>query len=119
MFTFSILVIFYTYKQQKPTKRKVKLKMEKTCEERINWYAENFGYDVEKALNTNMKPTFYGSWNNILEFINEREENKDYFQMIVENCAEDCESPYDFWNSLSFCLSSIVIEGNPYIEEEE
>ena len=95
--------------------------MEKTHEELINWYAEKFGYDAEKALNTKeyMKPTFYGNWNDLREFINKRKENEEYFQMIVESCAEDCESPYDFWNSLSVCLSSIVIEGNPYIEEEE
>ena len=93
--------------------------MENTYEERINWYAEKFGYDVEKALNTNMKTTFYGSWKDIKEFINKRKENEVYFQMIVESCAEDCESPYDFWNSLSVCLSSIVIEGNPYIDDEE
>ena len=93
--------------------------MENTYEERINWYAEKFGYDVEKALNTNMKTPFYGSWKDIQEFINKRKENKEYFQMIVESCAEDCESPYDFWNSLSGCLSSIVIEGNPYIDDEE
>ena len=94
--------------------------MEKKYEELINWYAEKFGYDAEKALKAKeyMKTTFYGNWNDIRKFINERKENEEYFQMIVESCAEDCESPYDFWNSLSVCLSSIVIEGNPLVEEE-
>ena len=94
--------------------------MEKKYEELINLYAEKFGYDAEKALKTKeyMKTTFYGNWNDIRKFINKRKENEEYFQMIVESCAEDCESPYDFWNSLSVCLSSIVIEGNPLVEEE-
>jgi hypothetical protein len=87
----------------------------------INWYAENFGYDVEKALNTKeyMAPTWYGSWGNIREFIAERKENEEYFWEIVACCGEGCESAVDFWDSLSGCFSEIVIEGNPWIEDKE
>jgi hypothetical protein len=87
----------------------------------IKWYAENFGYDVEKAINTKdyMAPTWYGSWDHIRGFIDERKENKEYFWEMVYCCAEGCESAVDFWDSLSGCFSEIVIEGNPWIEDEE
>lgn len=94
-----------------------------SCEEGINWYAKKFGYDVEKVLNTDgyFDTTFYGSWDDIKEFIEEREDNKEYFWEVVYACKNDmdCESTVDFWKNLSPCLSSIVIDGNPWTEEDE
>lgn len=93
----------------------------------IKKLAEEFGYDVKKAINVSKRPVkfmeqripepFYGGWNSIQNFINERKENEEYFWMIVEEVTEVSKSPVEFWDQLSGCFSDMVINGHYLVNE--
>lgn len=93
----------------------------------IKKLADEFVYDVKKALNVSQQPTkfmepqlpepFYGCWNSLQNFINERKENEEYFWMTVEDVAEFSKSPVEFWDQLSGCFSDMVINGSYLVNE--
>lgn len=99
-----------------------------TYEENIKRIAEKYGYDVEKAFNDwwipNLvryieDPPWYGGWDDVIEFVNESKKNEEYFWEVVATAEEDCDSPVEFWITLSACFESMVMEGNPWVEDDE
>lgn len=93
----------------------------------IKKLADEFGYDVKKTLNVSQHPRkfmepllpepFYGGWDDIQTFINERKENEEYFWMTVEGVAEFSKSPVEFWDQLSGCFSDMAINGHSLVNE--
>lgn len=89
--------------------------------EKIEFLAETYGRDAYKAVNE--CPNAYIAWyesgfGTVAELLEEDERNKDYFNDLVEAC-EDAKNDIEFWHNLSCCLSGFVIDGNPYLDEDE
>ena len=89
-------------------------------EQKIEFLATTYGRDAYKAVNEcpfHPMPWYGGT--SVAEAINEDELDREYFDFLVEEISEQTETDIEFWNSLSYCLSSFVIDGNPWKEDED
>ena len=95
-----------------------------TLDERIEMYANWHHRDVLMAiycdLNTpNCEPPWVGGKSAIRKMIKEDKRIQKYICERSDEISAECTSDKEYWRAMADCISSLVIDGNPFEEEEE
>lgn len=92
-----------------------------TLDEKLDFVAINYGRDVFKAIyECELKNCpWYGSPEWIRNRIEKDNRIEEYISDLSNAISAECTSDKEFWDNMAGELSSLVIDGCPYVDEEE
>ena len=92
-----------------------------TLDEKLDFVAEKYGRDVFAAIydiELNNCP-WYGYPKYIREMIEKDNRIEEYISELSNAISAESTSDKEYWDNMAGELSSLVIDGNPFEEEEE